>query len=335
MPLKSLSVIIPNYNGIKLIKEFLPCALNAVSEYKGKKEVIFVDDSSEDDSMREAMKFLKKYSFLKIVKTPVNGGFSQTSNFGAKKAFGEIFFFLNNDVQLDRSYFSTFNNYFIPENIFALATCGYNYQTKKQLDGIKQSYWRRGFFRCTNNIFNHRLPSSNSQFLSFGFQGSYFFVNDEKFKQLKGFDEIYSPYIMEETDLAYRALNRGWKILYGPEFKAYHKCGSTINSTTSRKAQIIAFRNKLLFTWKNIHSRGLIQSHCVFLFLKLITLNPIEWMGFAKALKLAKQITKRRKEEKKLATISDAFLFAFYKKYFIELLKTKSIKKTNLKTNSL
>lgn len=45
-----------------------------------------------------------------------------------------------------------------------------------------------------------------------------------------GFDEIFEPYMLEETDMVDRGLKRGWKIVYAPDTKPLHKCGGTIDS---------------------------------------------------------------------------------------------------------
>ena len=319
--LKSLSIIIPSYNGEKLLEEFLPSVLAAASNCPGRVEIILVDDCSTDESVAVASKFAGKYPFLKILKTPFNGGFSKACNFGAKQAGFEILFFLNNDVRLEPGYFAVFSDYFVQNDVFALSPCGYDYSTGNQLDGIKAGFWKNGFMRFTRNIYNRQLKDSpdNRPYLSFGMQGAYFFVDRKKFEFLDGFDEIYSPYIMEETDLAYRALKKGWKILYGPEFRAYHKGGSSIKSRTSVKVKIISARNRLIFTWKNIHSRRLLAGHFVFLFLQLLTLNYIEWNALIKALKLLPEIILKRKQEKNNSQRSDMELLDFYSGYFTNI----------------
>lgn len=311
---RSLSVIIPNYNGVFLIGEFLPSVLEAVKNYPGPKEVIFVDDCSSDLSVSAAAA-LCPGPLLKVVSTPRNGGFSRACNFGAARAVNSVLFFLNNDVSLAPDYFSTFSGYFEGERVFALAPCGFDYGTGRQIDGIKRGTWKNGFLRFTGNIFNDQLPPAGP-FLSFSVQGAYFFCDAAMFRELGGFDEIYSPYIMEETDLAYRALKRGWKILYGPEFRARHKVGSTVKSKVSMRAKIISSRNRLIFTWKNIHSRRLLLGHFLFLALRLAVLNIVEWAGFLKALRLLPQVLPRRAAALAQASVGDEELLAGYAEYF-------------------
>lgn len=314
---KPLSVIIPNYNRLSLVGEFLPSVLEAAGSYPGPIEIIFVDDCSSDGSAA-AVEALGAGPLLKVVSTPRNGGFSKACNFGASKASKGLLFFLNNDVRLAPDYFSTFSGYFAEPGVFALTCCGYDYSTGRQIDGVKLCVWKKGFLRFTRNLFNDRLKGPGP-YLSFGVQGAYFFADAAKFRELGGFDEIYSPYIMEETDLAYRALKRGWKILYGPEFRAWHKVGSTVKSAVSRRAKVISARNRLIFTWKNVHSPRLLAFHFLFLALKLASLSGVEWAGFLKALRLLPQVRARRAAARAQASVSDGQLLADYRAYYSRL----------------
>ena len=317
---KSLSIIIPTYKGTALLEEFLPSVIAAVKNYPGNSELILVDDCSPDGSFAAAQKFLTELPCMKLLRTPENGGFSSACNYGARHSSKEILFFLNNDVRLAPDYFAAFSGYFREESVFALSPCGYNYWDNTQLDGIKTCRWRRGFMRFTKNIYNSqlRLPP-DEPYLSFSFQGAYFFADAAKFRELGGFDELYSPYIMEETDLAYRALKRGWKIIYGPQFQAWHKAGSSINSKTSAKAAFLSERNRLLFTWKNISDGGLLASNLLFVLLRLLALSPVKWKAFLAALKMLPQIKAARKLAASQAVYSDRQLLKFYGDYFARI----------------
>jgi GT2 family glycosyltransferase len=319
--MRSLSIIIPNYNGESLVKQFLPSVIEAAKAYAGAKEIIFTDDCSSDSGVAAAAELAAGLDWFKIVSASENGGFSATCNLGARSAAGEILFFLNNDVKLDPHYFETFSDYFNDAGVFSLAPCGFSFYDGRQIDGIKTVSWKKGFLRFTGNIYNECLEKK--PYLSFSVQGSYFFVDRRKFETLGGFDEIYSPYVMEETDLAYRALKKGWKIVYGPEFKAYHRVGSSINSKTSRKTRIISARNRLIFTWKNIHSTSMLAEHFMFLAFRLLGCSPVLWRGFLAALKMRARICSARAKARTEAVRTDRELLNFYIPYFKELQRAK------------
>lgn len=318
--MRSLSVIIPNYNGKALLREFLPSVIAALDNYAAPKELILADDCSADGGIAVAAELAAGRPWVKTVAAERNGGFSAACNMGAARACHEILFFLNNDVFLEPDYFATFSGYFDDETVFAVTPCGYSWYDKKQIDGVKTVKWSGGFLRFTGNIHNEALAEKRPC-LSFSVQGAYFFVRRVKSEQLGGLDELYSPYIMEETDLAYRALKRGWKILYGPEFRGFHRVGSSIQSKTSRRTQIISARNRLVFTWKNLHDGPMLAWHLVCLGARLLGCSPVQWQGFIAALEMLGAIRRARALTSAGAVISDRALLDFYVPYFESICK--------------
>lgn len=319
-----LSILIPNYNGEKVLPQFFPSVLKSVQSYKGSFEVIVVDDGSTDKSI-EYLKPFHDEGKIKLHIHEKNKGFSGACNTAASLAQGEILFFLNTDVELGENFFDHFEKYFQNDNTFAVTAYGIQYRTGKNLDGIKWGEWRRGQLRVTENIYpsdlapalQEQILQSELGYLSFGVQGAYFFVSTKKFQALGGFDERLNPFIFEETDLCYRAMKRGWKIYFEPQCKARHDHSTTLNSVASKKRLLFfSFRNRLIFTWKNIHDVHLMTSHLFFLFLKLLTCSPVIWRAFTAALKMLPSILASRKIEKQQSQISDFELFqSFQKKY--------------------
>ena len=311
---RSLSIIIPNYNGEKLFPEFFPSVVKAAENYQGKYELIIVDDCSPDNSWAVMNELKTNYSKVKIFKNEVNIGFSGACNRGIKEAKGEVLFFLNNDVKLKEDYFNYFNEYFNDSATFAITTCAYSYFDKTLLDGFKCGRWSMGMPRVTKNLFDEELIKRNfpKPYRSFSVQGAYFFASAAKVNSLEGFDELFAPYIFEETDLAYRALKRGWAIYYEPRCIAYHAVSSTISKKSSRSTKLISTKNKLIFVWKNIHSKRLMASHLFFLTLRLLTFNSIYWKAVGIAWCSLGEICKKRKIEKQQAVVSDKRLFAEY-----------------------
>ena len=89
------SVIISNYNNNKYINE----CINSIKIQKYKNiEIIFVDDQSNDNSL----KTIKKFKNIKVIKTKSKtsvGSFNQIKAYslGYKKSKGDIIFFLDSD----------------------------------------------------------------------------------------------------------------------------------------------------------------------------------------------------------------------------------------------
>lgn len=90
---RSLSIIIPNYNGENLLKKFMPSVIDAAKHYNGELEIIIVDDRSKDNSNTILQEFAAEHSFIKIIPHGHNKGFSATCNTGIEAATGDILFF--------------------------------------------------------------------------------------------------------------------------------------------------------------------------------------------------------------------------------------------------
>lgn len=251
-----LTVVIPSKNGLHLLKECLPSVVHAANKAQNKVHIVVVDDNSEDNTLKIAPKLFPSVVFL----ANKGNGTCSARNMGAHAFTCDWLVFLDNDVQLEPSFFNTLSTY-LREDIFCVSCAGYLASSKQQIDGIKLLEWKRGILRFTQNIFNTNLPDMSIPYPTLGIQGAYFACNRIQFDELGGFDELFEPYMLEETDLAYNGLKQGWKIIYAPNTKPLHKCGSTIQSKTNPYTQQLAKRNRILFVWKNIHSPLLLANH--------------------------------------------------------------------------
>ena len=91
--MKSLSIIIPVYNGQNFIKN---CVESIASQDNGKIEVVIVNDGSTDETATICSSLVNKYSFVKYFEKQ-NGGVSSARNFALKKISGEYVWFVDSD----------------------------------------------------------------------------------------------------------------------------------------------------------------------------------------------------------------------------------------------
>jgi GT2 family glycosyltransferase len=97
------SVILLNYNGLRLLKKCLPKALNQTyTDY----EVILVDNGSTDGSVAWVKTHYpsSKYPRLRFFHIMPNRGFTGGNNYGAKQARGKYIILLSNDTLLPRNW---------------------------------------------------------------------------------------------------------------------------------------------------------------------------------------------------------------------------------------
>jgi GT2 family glycosyltransferase len=89
-----VSVVVPSYNSARTLAL---CLRSVAEQTYAPIELVVVDDCSTDDSARIA-----EAAGATVLRTPVNSGQAAARNLGAAHARGEILFFLDSDVALDR-----------------------------------------------------------------------------------------------------------------------------------------------------------------------------------------------------------------------------------------
>ena len=102
MPL--VSIIILNFNGESYLEQ---CLYSVLGTKYPNFEVIFVDNSSTDSSLKIVEKNFANEKRLKIFKSSQNLGFSAGNNLGFTHASGDFIVFLNNDTIADPNWLKT------------------------------------------------------------------------------------------------------------------------------------------------------------------------------------------------------------------------------------
>lgn len=175
---KNVSIIIPNYNGEKLIPKYLPSVIDALKNYLGKSEIIIVDDKSSDRSIEE----IKKFKSVNIIPLESNSGFAHACNKGLFVAQHEVVLFLNNDVLLLKDFFHFFSDYFNDPAVFAVTVRSFRANDGRFLDGGKIGTWRYGSWHVSQNYDVTETENSHLKkpYLSFSVQGRFFSLIEKK-----------------------------------------------------------------------------------------------------------------------------------------------------------
>lgn len=270
---ESISVILPNYNGRNLLLENLPSIVNALENSKCDFEIIVVDDCSTDDSV-EVLK--KEFPLVKVLINEKNRGFSFTCNRGIFSAINSILCIVNTDVNFTKDYFKNGIKYFEDENVFAVKGNIVNYKNNfdnvMTVDKVAKLIMERGFFRFDDKV--EYIPDLFTGKIGgqFVFLGCCFLCDRKKAIELGGFDEIYSPFYWEDSDIAIRALRKEYKLIYEPSCIVYHKASSTIPNYRSRNMiKLVSNRNKFIFTWKHLQGIKQWTNHIFYTLLNILT----------------------------------------------------------------
>ena len=90
-----VSVVVPSWNGLGLLRAHLPSLVAASRDEGG--ELVVCDDASSDGT---AEALAGEFPSVRVVRRARNGGFASAANDGILSARGRIVVLVNNDVEL-------------------------------------------------------------------------------------------------------------------------------------------------------------------------------------------------------------------------------------------
>ena len=252
--MKKVAVVILNWNGEKLLAEFLPSVVNSIPEYT---EVIIADNASSDGSVD----FIKNnYPDLKIIQNATNGGFAKGYNNALKEVQNEYLVLLNSDIETPNNWVEPVIEFMEANNSVGVAMpkiLQYQKKTHFEYAGAGGGFIDKwGFPFCRGRIFNE-LEEDKGQYDQntpvFWATGACMFIRNELFKQLNGFDEFFFAH-MEEIDLCWRIQRAGFDVYSIGASTVFHLGGGTLNKLSPQKTYL-NFRNNLLLLVKNHPNR--------------------------------------------------------------------------------
>lgn len=293
----SVSIVIPNWNGVYLMKKHLS---KVVAASPGA-QIIVADDLSSDGSVE----FLKKnFPKVKVVPRYKREGFAANVNSGVKNATGDIIVLLNTDVEPQKDFLEPLVSHFSDSQIFAVGCM----EKSSEKDGLilrgrGLAHWEKGFYIHRRG----EVDKSDTAWVSGG-SGAF---RKSMWEVLGGMDTIYNPFYWEDIDLSYRARKAGWKLLFEPKSIVYHyhEEGKIKREFNSFDVKRIAYRNQFIFIWKNLSDISILLSHAFWspirLFQALVRGEFLMIAGYILALTKLPVIVAHRMIQKKLWTVDD------------------------------
>ncbi len=250
-----VAVVILNWNGEKLLKEFLPSVVEN-SKYP-EVEVVVADNASTDQSL-EILK--SDFPTVKVIVLDRNYGFTGGYNRALKQLDAEYVVLLNSDVAPAENWIQPLIKE-MDENP-QVAVCVPKIKSYRNPDlfeyaGAAGGYIDRyGFVFCKGRIFNEiekDLGQYDQSADVFWASGAAMMIRKNLYYELGGLDEDFFAH-MEEIDLCWRLKNRGWKIRYVGNSEVFHLGGATLDYNDPRKV-FLNFRNNLFLLLKNLPHR--------------------------------------------------------------------------------
>jgi len=280
-----LSIVIPTFNGLSLLKKHLP---QVIKYSPAGTEIIIVDDGSIDNTVD----WLKNdYPAVICIHNPKNLGFTKSVNKAVSQVSSDFFLLLNNDVAVTKDYLSSALKYFEDPNIFAVT--------------LNETHSSWPVITYSGKLNYTRAEDKSKAYYSGWASGGSAIFRTNVWRDLGGFDDIYSPGYWEDIDIGYRAWKAGYSIVWDPKSQVIHEHESTFNKYNRSHLNLIKQRNELIFNWKNITDSDLKANH--FWFLVSYTLRH---PGYLKiiisalfALPLAKKTTVQKRTDKEVISL--------------------------------
>lgn len=264
-----VSIIIPNYNGAKYIKECIDSVYNQT--YKDY-ELIVVDNASSDNS-NEIIE--ENYPEIKLIKNDTNTGFSIAVNQGIKESKGEYALLLNNDTLAEPTWLEALVNTIEKDKkIFSVCSKMIQYYNNDKIDDAGDEYcvlgwaWKRGDGKSTTEY-----TKTEEVFSSCAGAAIY---RKATFDEIGYFDENFFAY-MEDVDISYRAKIYGYKNVYCADAKIHHIGSATSGSKYNGFKIKLAARNNIYVPYKNMPLLQLIIN-----FIPLLLGVLVKYMFFKK-----------------------------------------------------
>ena len=250
-----IAVVILNWNGTKLLEQFLP----SIVKFSPDADIYIADNASTDNSIA----FVKAtFPTIKIVENNRNYGFAKGYNEALKHIDSEIYALVNSDIEVTENWLKpiikTFENEpktaIIQPKILDFKNKEY-FEYAGAAGGFMDKY---GFMFCRGRVFE-TLEKDKSQYDDnceiFWASGACFFIRSSVFNELKGFDADFFAH-QEEIDLCWRAFNKGYFVKYNSQSSVYHVGGATLKKGDPKKT-FLNFRNSLLMMVKNLPKENL------------------------------------------------------------------------------
>jgi len=246
-----VSVLVLNYNGLEHLKECFDSLLNL--KYQNL-ELIFIDNQSQDDSV----KFMKEnYKKVKIIELDKNYGFAQGNNIGMAHTNGEYIALLNMDTIVDENWITELVK--VAQKSEKTGIVGgkfYHYDNKEIVGFAGSSSDKFGNLRQFGDLKKER-GLFDFEMKAFFITGAGFLFKREVYNKIGLFDPLYFIY-SEDLDLCWRAWIFGYKVVYAPKSFIYHKIGQIFRGITLKK-KFLAERNLLRTLLKNYEIKNLIE----------------------------------------------------------------------------
>lgn len=229
-----VTVIIVNWNG----KAYLEgCLASLQAQTHRDFDIVLVDNASSDDS---AAFVRDRYPEVRIIESDRNLGFVQGNNLGLAHATGTYVALLNNDTVTDPGWLRALLDAVQPDDVAGATGKVFSLDTPDRIIftlPLIDRYSARALWSAAD------VPQCDVHYLS----GNNLLVKRSVIEEVGPLDPGYHSYF-EETDWCARMIAAGYRVVYAPTAKVWHK---ELGSTSLDTNRYYMERNRVRFALKN------------------------------------------------------------------------------------
>ncbi|MDP4009637.1 MAG: glycosyltransferase family 2 protein [Candidatus Shapirobacteria bacterium] len=259
------SIIIPNYNGAKLLNYCLVSLKQSIiNNPEDEFEIILVDNNSKDDSVaifNELATEICLYS--SIILNNKNFGFAKAVNQGILKAKYDYVVLLNNDITMNPDWFKLISQTIQDEKDLKTAVF-FGTVLNKEGDKFESQGLEFDYSGKCQNISDGqpyddlKIKNLKLKIFPWGSSAAFTVYKKDILIKIGLFDDDFFAY-EEDVDISLRLHNLGYKTLYIPKAISYHLGGGTTNSLGNFRSKMV-LKNWIYIIIKNYSLKQIIKN---------------------------------------------------------------------------
>ena len=298
--MEKLAIVILNWNGEKMLKEYLPTVLR----YSCDEAKVYVADNASTDGSLEMLR--KDFPTCSLIELDRNWGFAEGYNKALAQVDAEYFLLLNSDIEVTPHWLTPLIEYMDAHTDTAICQpklLSVFEKNRFEYAGACGGYLDKyGYPFCRGRVFQ-TVEEDKGQFNDpaevLWATGAALMIRSKDYWEVGGLDGRFFAH-SEEIDLCWRLRIRGRKVVCLPDSHVYHVGGGTLPKANPMKT-FLNFRNNLTMLYKCLPDdelRGVMRWRWFLDYLAALEMLILQWnIGDFKAVYRARRAFRQWRKE--------------------------------------